>query len=287
MLWLTSLSWKEKSMKWWETEAYTDDTPVAPELFYWAGPNGVAMVRAFDNGKTDAGWSKDRFVTNYTNGKFANPGMLAGFVQDRWALAVVMRSVSVICIDIDGKNGGLTNVVKLGMLPRTLAETSKSGNGYHLFYGVADIWHSDFGFAKFGDRVSLVEGVDIRGVGCVYHHKNQRWNTRKIEMLPSHMESLLLSHEAASTTYEQIEELLVSGDEWEIAVMRQELIDALAKNILPGRRNTTLFAIGSKMAAAGVPDWQAMVEARSMQVGLDNAETATLLRNIQKYGVKA
>ena len=64
------------------------------------------------------------------------------------------------------------------MLPPTLAETSKSGDGYHLFYLVDEEWDDEKGYGLLGDRIGIEQGVDIRATGCVYHHPQQRWNDR-------------------------------------------------------------------------------------------------------------
>jgi hypothetical protein len=66
--------------------------------------------------------------------------------------------------------------------------------------------------------------------------------------------------------------------------MHSELVDDLAKPIPPGRRNTTLFAIGSKMFLAQIPNWDALVAKRADEVGLDSDETDKLLANIKRYG---
>ena len=54
--------------------------------------------------------------------------------------AFVMRAqCSLVCIDIDGKNGGLIHApVKLeACCAHTLAGASKSGDGYHLWYATS------------------------------------------------------------------------------------------------------------------------------------------------------
>ena len=80
----------------------------------------------------------------------------------------------------------------LGILPPTLAETSKSGNGYHLFYLVSeDEWDPNAGFGMFGDRIGIEQGVDFRGTGCVYHYQSQRWNDRPLAELPDRIKDRL------------------------------------------------------------------------------------------------
>src|SRR5690606_30401280 len=107
--------------------------------------------------------------------------------------AYVMRSVRLVAIDIDGKNGGLEHVTEIGALPLTMAERSKSGNGYHLFYETDDVWDVDEGFAQIPDQIGFVQGVDIRGTGCVYHFPAQRWNNRKVTKLPDWLRDQLLA----------------------------------------------------------------------------------------------
>ena len=72
-------------------------------------------------------------------------------------------------------------------------------------------------------------------------------------------------------------------DPEEIAIMHDELITELSKPIPAGKRNNTLFAIGSKMAEAKVPDWQTLVGDRAVAVGLDEDEVDKLINNIAKY----
>ena len=61
------------------------------------------------------------------------------------------------------------------------------------------------------------------------------------------------------------------------------LIEDLKKPIPQGKRNNTLFAIGSQMATAQVPDWETLVFDRAVEVGLDNNEAHKLVDNIGKY----
>ena len=189
----------------------------------------------------------------------------------------------MVCIDIDGKNGGIEHARRLGVLPPTLAETSKSGNGYHLFYLVDDEWGGE-GFAAFSDHIGIEQGVDIRSVGCVFHHQQQRWNWRPPVPLPNHLKELMLArkqrHEHQQT---RITKVIESGDEMETIMLHDELVSDLAKPVPQGKRNTTLFAIGQKMKAAGVPDWETKIEDRATQLGLDSAEVDQLVRNITRY----
>jgi hypothetical protein len=162
---------------WWKrSESYAFAAPVPDSFHEVSGPEGVAVVRAFEDGRTDSGWGlfnpkkpdNPGFMEHYTKRRFGTNRVLPGFLQDKWAFAFVMRSLNLICIDIDGKNGGLEHAIRLGPLPVTLAETSKSGDGYHLFYRTpSDRWDDQLGFAQYSDKIGIEQGVDIRAVGCV------------------------------------------------------------------------------------------------------------------------
>lgn len=277
---------------WWMTDSYTRAVALPDEIAQASGPRGVALVRTFPNGSTDKGWGlrptamSPGFMKTYMANRFRGDTVLFGFESGRWDFAIVMRSVRLVCIDIDGKNDGFVGARKLGMLPHTLAETSKSGNGYHLFYSIpSDTWDPDEGFAKVGDRIGFEQGVDLRGTGCVYHYRQQRWNDRKIVPLPQHLQELLRKQkQRAAQQIEDIETLLNTGDDMEVLLMQDTLVSDLRKQIPPGKRNITLFAIGTKMKLAQVPNWGQLVHDRALEVGLDIEEADKLLNNITKYG---
>jgi hypothetical protein len=196
-----------------------------------------------------------------------------------------MRSMKLVCIDIDGKNGGLLHAGKLGMLPHTLAETSKSGDGYHLWYSTSeDVWDPETGFAAYKDRIALEQGVDLRATGCIYHYRLQRWNGREIAELPVHLKTRLSNHaQSAAAQTSAIIKLLDAGDDTEVLLMQDALIEDLKKPMPAGRRNTTLFAIGQQMKLAQTPDWEKHVFDRATAVGLDVDEANKLVANIRKY----
>lgn len=281
---------------WWRTDEYAEDSALPPfDITHLAGPMGLALVKAWPSGMTDAGWGlegkKDEegnagpgFMELYRKNGFAARRALYGYERDRWAFAIVMRSVRLICIDVDGKNGGLEHAKRLGVLPPTLAETSKSGNGYHLFYLTDEKWDDKTGYGAFSDHIGIEQGVDIRSVGCVYHHKQQRWNRRPPVPLPNHLKDLMAARRQR-TVHQQtrITKVIETGDPMETAMLHDELTSDLAKPIGQGKRNTTLFAIGQKMKTAGVPDWETKVADRATQVGLDADEVDQLVRNIQRY----
>ena len=282
---------------WWQTDTYTEDVLV-PDAFMddglW-GPRGPAFVRVWDNGTTDKGWGLTEklksgkpgpgFMRRYMRGLFGLTEGTHQLYQDKQnALAYVMRSCKLLAIDIDGKNGGLEHVSELGFLPRTLAETSKSGNGYHLFYLVEDEWNEEVGFARFTDVISIVQGVDIRYTGCIFHYHQQRWNQQELAPLPTHLVERLTERtrrKTSATVY--IKKTLESEDETMVAILQDEILTELAKPIPEGKRNTTLFAIGTKMLQAGIKEWEQKLLDRAAQVGLDDDESDKLIENITKY----
>lgn len=270
---------------WWMSETYSNDWAVPSELVKYSGPKGVAIVRAWQDGKTSKGWGETTFMDLYMKGRFGGRPVIPGYEQGRWALAYVMRSLRLVCIDIDGKNGGFDGVKQLGMLPYTLSETSKSGNGYHLFYSIPDdVWNQDKGYAQLPDRIALQQGVDLRSVGCVYHYPQQRWNGREIVPLPTYMHQQLQARKTSSASaVDEIIKLLDAGDPTEVAMMQDKLIRDLNKPIPAGRRNTSLFAIGSQMYLGRVPGWKQLVHNRAVALGLDIDEADKLISNIEKY----
>jgi hypothetical protein len=209
----------------------------------------------------------------------------AQVIYDRYTtpFALVMRSTLMVCIDIDGKNNGSHGAKGL-MLPPTLAETSKSGNGWHLFYTVDDTWDARLGFAMLRDKIGLVPGVDFRAVGCVFHYPRQQWNTRKPARLPEHiLDKLRESTQKLEHSITQIQQTLDSEDEMEILMMQEHVSSRLTAPIPAGKRNNTLFAIGAEMSAAHIPGWQQQILDRGVEVGLPLEEVEKIVRNIQNY----
>lgn len=280
------------SARWWRTDAYAIDEAMPSIFEELAGPKGVALVKAWPSGITDPGWglqppkdSTEGFMPRYIRGEFNPRRVLHGFGKRLWNFAFIMRSVRLVCIDIDGKNGGLEHAKRLGMLPPTLAETSKSGDGYHLFYLVEEEWDEQKGYGLLADRIGIEQGVDIRATGCVYHYPQQRWNDRAPVLLPDHLKDLLLHREQKITAEtERITKVLTDADPMEVLMMHDELLSDLSKPIQAGKRNNTLFAIGTKMHQAQVPDWDTVLRQRAHQSGLDSDETDKLVANIQRYG---
>lgn len=279
---------------WWETDRYDGEDAVPSQLeaeadkFY--GPKELGLVRAYLDGQTQQGWGLiakkgDAFMPRYMRGEFLPRRALYGYEQGKHGFAFVMRSCRLIVVDIDGKNGGLQYAPSLGNLPFTLAETSKSGTGYHLWYYADEPWNADEGFGMYPDRIGIVQGVDIRSVGCVYHFDTQRWNSRSVAPAPQWLLDRLLEHkQKQQAAAARITNTLNTLDETDILLMHADLIEELKKPIKPGQRNTTLFAIGGKMKTAQVDKWQKHVMERGLQIGLDTAETERIIENIEKYG---
>ena len=271
---------------WWKDDRYDlpgiNDGPDMDNPELW-GPEGPALVRLNKDGTTSEGWGRDQFMGQYKKKNFNARRILYGYNKGAWAFAWVMRSANMVCIDIDGKNGGFDHASELGFLPPTTAETSKSGNGYHLFYLTDDTWNPIEGFATYRDHIGIVTGVDVRGTGCVYHYPTQRWNSRPLAKIPAYLEQKLKLK--GQNQRVQVENILKKlEDPEERAIMHDELITELEKPIPNGRRNNTLFAIGSKMKAAGVPSWQQLMQERAYKAALPVDEIEKLIRNIEAYG---
>lgn len=280
-------------LPWWRTDTYDYENPLPDTLFdkegVW-GPNGPALVQLFPDGKTGPGWGlqgsdgRPGFMEKYRHLEFTPRRIMYGVERGSHDFAWIMRSGNVVCFDIDGKNGGLEHASELGFLPPTLSEVSKSGNGYHLFYLTDDVWDSLTGYAAYTDHIGLVQGVDFRGTGCVFHYPAQKWNRRGIARLPDHLDDMLTKKQLARSYTKSVIKKTLELDEMEILLMHQELMDELKKPIPAGRRNNTLFAIGTDMLAAGVPDWEQHLGDRATQLGLDSEEVGKLIANITKYG---
>src|SRR5690606_23791437 len=95
------------SQPWWTLDSYSRSTPIPSELERFAGPKGIALVKAFKSGATGKGWGNEEFTHNYARSKFLPDPILRGFESGFFNFAFVMRSLRLVVIDIDGKNGGL------------------------------------------------------------------------------------------------------------------------------------------------------------------------------------
>jgi hypothetical protein len=274
---------------WWQTPEQYSVSSLLPDigLSPWEGPLGPAYVQVYDDGSTAPGWGGKTFIDKYRKRGFHARRAQAVFDRHQTPFALVMRSLSMVCLDIDGKNGGIESAAALN-LPRTMAETSKSGNGYHLFYLVDDTWNPTFGFDRLRDRIGWRTGIDVRATGCVYHYPSQRWNTSRPTPIP---ESLLVdleqARDALADRAEYITTLRASSDpddQMEFLMMQTSIQSKLTAPIPAGKRNNTLFAIGAEMKVAGITGWQEQVLDRSIQVGLDQDEAEKLVKNIERYG---
>ena len=183
-------------MQWFESDKYTDDDAISSVLGHaetLQGPKGLALVRVFSEGRTTSGWGLQALPETAT--KAARPGFMADYMAGRFdtrvplgrfrahgdPFAIVMRSLNMLVLDVDrhlddGGADGFAGITQLGALPPTLAETSKSGDGRHLFYRTPDTWDEEVGFSMYEDAIGLAPGVDMRINGCVYHYASQRWN---------------------------------------------------------------------------------------------------------------
>lgn len=231
---------------WYEDEdQYTEVTPWS-DLAEHSGPHGVAVVQVFRE-KTQPGWGHERFMKNYSR-SFFDPGK----VPEGKPYALVMRSLRLLCVDIDGKNDGYKAAKKLE-LPPTLAETSKSGNGHHLLYSYPDEWDENAGYVDQPDRINMWQGIDIKSVGVVYHHLHQRWNTEAIAVLPESIGADLRRRRARdeflTTTPSQASEL---SDE-DLKFKRDMLLIELSRARSTGR-DSSLWRIGASLLNLGVDE---------------------------------
>lgn len=244
-------------------------------------------MQVYDDGSTAPGWGGKTFIDKYRRRGFHVRRAQAVFDRHQSPFALVMRSLQMVCLDIDGKNGGIESAAALN-LPRTMAETSKSGNGYHLFYLVDDTWNPTFGFDRLRDRIGWRTGIDVRATGCVYHYPSQRWNTAHPAPVP---EGILIDLEQTrddqASRAEHITTLRAStdpDDQMEFLMLQTSIQSKLDGPIPAGKRNNTLFAIGAEMKVAGITGWSEQVYNRAVQLGLDDAEAAKLVGNIDRYG---
>lgn len=272
-------------MTWYEdTTQYTNEEPLGGHD--WGDRLGLVHVyEVMKDGEksvvTTSGWGKTSFMERHKEGKFTPRKYLRRYAHGR-AFGIIMRSTPLLCVDIDGKNGGLATSRVL-QLPPTLAERSKSGNGYHLFYQLEDNWDEQFGYSEYEDFNGVVPGVDVRGTGIVYHYPGQRWNNLPPAPLSLGVRRLL--DQKTQSRQQRIEQVQRRADltETELEELRWELLEDLDTRIRPGKRNTWLFAWGCR-ALGIIGNWDQLLAARGEELGLSDSEVQQVIRNVLKYG---
>ena len=270
---------------WWKIDNYSDASTIPEQLTDETlhGPLGPALVAVYGDGKTTVGWGREQFGRHYKAGVFKQEKILKEVSRGTQAYAWVTRGSRLLVIDIDGKNGGFDGVKELGFLRPTLAERSKSGNGFHLFYAMSDDWDPKFGFEALNDVIGLVPGVDVRTTGCVYHYPQQRWNSRELIELPAHLDNLLVGRKVRFEASRLKIKKTLQGDPLEVVIMQNDLLEQLAKPIPAGKRNTTLFALGSQMKEAEIEDWENQLIRRGEELNMEDHELTRIVANVHKY----
>ena len=243
----------------------------------------LAVVKVYPSGKTQPGWGAKEFVENNERGLFDPQTNIAFAERNSFAYAIVMRSLPMVCVDIDGKNDGV-RTARLLQLPRTLAERSKSGNGFHLFYRLPYATKTgDRGFAEIPDIVGLIPGVDIKGTGLVFHYPHQRWNNHPVLTIPPSLHDLLSNARDIKRTARVSRVGAANLDPDELVIVHDELKAKLMKSIPHGTRNRKLYAIGAEMMTVNYPHWDIVLFERGLELGLEADEITEIINNIEKY----
>src|SRR5690606_24699603 len=204
---------------WYENEKYEVDG-LPKEISEYPS---LALVKNYPNGKTQPGWGAKDFMDNYQKGLFDPKKALHFAEKSGFPYSIVMRSLPMICVDIDGKNGGIETARVLS-LPRTLAERSKSGNGYHLFYRIPyPVQDPLRGYAEIPDIVGLIPGVDIKGTGLVYRYAHQRWNRHPILTAPPQLLELMTNASEVRRRARITREGVANLDPDELVIIHDEL----------------------------------------------------------------
>lgn len=267
-------------MQWFENnDQYKVERPVPQQLGY----DKLSLVRVYPNGKTQPGWGAVDFVDNYAKNKFDPQRALKFYQKYEQPFGLVMRSIPFLCVDIDGKNGGVATANTLN-LPRTLAERSRSGNGYHLFYRIPySVWNPLRGYDELPDLIGLVPGVDIKGTGVVFHYPNQRWNSLDVAHIPASLEKLVTGARDVKRITRMARTGVASMDADDLVIVHDQLKTELEGRFTAGGRNQKLFAIGAQMLAVGYPAWDIALYDRGVQIGLDMDEITSIINNIESY----
>jgi|SRR6478609_759199 len=268
------------NQQWFEDHDQYFSRDLPAQLANWPK---ASLVRVNSNGTTQKGWGRDEFVRNQAEGHFQVERSLRLFDRYAQPYGIVMRSLPMICVDIDGKNGGI-GTSKVMALPKTLAERSKGGNGYHLFYSVPyTVWDVEYGYDEFPDVIGLIPGVDIKGTGIVFHFANQKFNNLDVAPLPPSLGELIgrareIRYQTRVTAHGAL-----ALDEEELAILHDSLLTKLNSKFTAGSRNNQLYKIGARMQAANFPNWEAEVRRRGLEVGLPPDEVEELIRNVANY----
>lgn len=248
------------------------------ELEQHAGPNGIAVVRVYGE-KTQPGWGTERFMRNYVRNFFD-----VYKIPDGDPYALVMRSLRLLVVDIDGKNDGYAEAAKLN-LPPTLGETSKSGNGHHLFYGYPDKWDEQYGYAGQPDRIGMWPGIDIKSSGVVYHHPHQLWNNESIATLPDDVWAKLQQRNIRDAQLRVTPEQAKEMTDEDLKFKRDMLLIELSQDRKDGR-DSSLWRIGASLLNLGV-DETYMAEkilAAGLKWGVpEDTITSKIIPNILSY----
>jgi len=232
---------------------------------------------------TQSGWGSRAFMRNYESGRFKPDAILKAYLQYGRPFGFIMRTLPYLCVDIDGKNGGIQASSILRLTP-TLAEISKSGSGFHLFYRIPEAtWDATLGYNEFADFNGILPGIDVRAVGIVYHYRQQRWNSEDIAPLPNTLRRLLEQKTAERERAETRRQEQLSLDPEDLAIVRYETIKKLERPIEAGKRNTTLFALGCELKLYQVPDWEQLLYIKGERVGLSERELSQIIRNVKRY----
>jgi hypothetical protein len=238
---------------------------------------GVAVVAVYGE-KTQPGWGNERFMRNYLRQFFAHP------IEEGKPYALVMRSLRLLCVDIDGKNDGYTTAAKLN-LPPTLAETSRSGNGHHLFYEYPDVWDKEQGYVSQPDRIGMWPGIDIKSTGVVYHHSHQLWNSEAIAVLPGDVWAKLQQRNERDAELRITPSQAAELTDDDLKFKRDILLIELSRPRKDGR-DSSLWRIGASLLNLGV-DEQYMSE-KILAAGLswgvpEDIITGKIIPNIISY----
>lgn len=269
-------------LRWYDNQMQFSEVTPWHALRPLAGPMGVAVVRVYGE-KTQPGWGREHFMRNYSRRFFASPNIPEGEPY-----ALVMRSLRLLCVDIDGKNDGYKEAAKLD-LPPTLAETSKSGKGHHLFYSYPDVWDDTDGYALQPDRIGMWPGIDIKATGVVYHHLHQRWNNEAVAELPDGVWELLVKRNQRDALLRVTPTQAAELTDDDLKFKRDMLLIELSKHRTDGR-DTSLWRIGASLLNLGVDE--AYMAEKILAAGLkwgvpEETLTGKIIPNIISYAQRS